>query len=99
MIWGGRAGFSWDSVKKIELDVLPKITRELVTSYLKDVRFNLEKKLLSLTDEMYHTGDGFEKHIKTRLEKFIYLIRHCGHHVGELNRALREWNCIYSEWE
>lgn len=99
MTWGARAGFQWNDVKKIETDVLPKITIDLITSYLKDVKANLEKRLHSFTEEEYHKGDGFENHLKTRFEKFIYLLRHCGHHIGELNRALREWNCTYSHWE
>jgi hypothetical protein len=99
MKWGGRAEFQWKKVRKIEEDVLPKITRSLVSDYLKDVKAQLETTLERLTDEGMLSSDGFEKHLSTRLEKFIYLLRHCGHHIGELNRSLREWNCIISEWD
>ena len=31
-------------------------------------------------------------------EKLVYLLRHNAHHIGELARTLREWDCERIKW-
>ena len=35
----------------------------------------------------------------TRLDKYLYLLRHNLMHMGELNKALRDHNCPRLKWE
>ena len=32
-------------------------------------------------------------------EKYLYLLRHDMHHIGELNKALRDWKCTRISWQ
>ena len=42
MMWGGKAGFDWDKAKNIESQVLPKITKDIVSSYLEEMEERLD---------------------------------------------------------
>ena len=69
----------------ILVDFLEKTEAE-VTSYIKGL--SLEKLL---------EKDGF-KWFSSVFEKLLYLMRHNQHHIGELSRMLREWDCERVKW-
>ncbi|MHA2213265.1 MAG: hypothetical protein ACW992_08905, partial [Candidatus Thorarchaeota archaeon] len=89
MVWGKRGGFVWDDVKDIKSDVLPRITKESQIEYASDIGSCIDSLLKSITPDELSQPDGFHW-FSSVFEKLLYLLRHCAHHVGELNRALRE---------
>ena len=97
MNWGGRAGYNWDDVKDEEKDILPKISKKLVLSYLDEMEKHVTKTISSMDSEQLETKDGFHW-FESVLEKYLYLLRHNMHHNGELSRALRDWGCKRSKW-
>lgn len=72
--------------KGILLDYLEKLEKS-ITEYLKDVKL----------DNLI-TKDGF-KWFSSVFEKLLYLLRHNAHHLGELGRMLREWDCNRMKWQ
>ena len=97
MKWGYRAGYNWDDAKDIEKDVLPKITKKLVLTYLDEMEELVTKTITSMNSEKLETKDGFHW-FDSVLEKYLYLLRHNMHHNGELSRTLRDWGCKRSKW-
>ena len=71
--------------KVILIDFLEKTEIE-VTNYIKELTF---EKLLE-KDDFKWFGSVFEK--------LLYLLRHNQHHIGELARMLREWDCERVKW-
>jgi hypothetical protein len=97
MRWGGRAGFSWDDVKDVETQVLPRITKDLVRSYLDDVEEEVRNTIEHMPLRKMDEKDGFHW-FGSVFEKYLYLLRHTMHHVGELARTLREWELEPARW-
>lgn len=97
MVWGSRAGFDWDTVKDKEKDILPKISKNLVITYLDEIEEQFTKILKSMDSEKLNSTDGFHW-FESVFEKLLYLLRHNMHHNGELSRSLRDWGCKRSKW-
>jgi uncharacterized damage-inducible protein DinB len=97
MKWGGRAGYDWEKSKDIESDVLPKITKKIVASYLDEVEGRLTEVFSSLDANDLSSKDDFPW-FSSMFEKLIYVLRHNMHHVGELSKTLRDWQCTRVEW-
>lgn len=97
MKWGARAGINWDEIKGAEKDVLPRLTKELVSAYLREIGKEWATTLELASDADFLKKDGFHW-FSSILDKLIYLLRHTNYHVGELNRALREWNLVPARW-
>ena len=97
MKWGERAGFSWGKNTNIENDVLPLITKELVLEFLEEVEEELSGRLNSLSLQDLLEKDDFHW-FKCVFEKYIYLLRHNMHHIGEMVRTLREWGQEPAKW-
>jgi len=97
MQWGARAGIVWDDVEDLEKDVLPKLTKELVISYFGEIDRVAADEMKSVPNEGFFKTDGFEG-FNSILDKLMYLLRHTNYHVGELNRALREWGLAPARW-
>jgi len=97
MKWGSRAGFDWDSAEDKEKDVLPKISKKLVTAYLGEMEELVTKTITSMDSEKLAAKDGFHW-FDSVFEKYLYLLRHNMHHNGELSRTLRDWGCKRSKW-
>ncbi|MHA1137891.1 MAG: DinB family protein [Candidatus Thorarchaeota archaeon] len=97
MKWGNRAGFDWDNVKDKEKDVLPKISKELVSTYLDEMEELVTKTICAMDSEKLNSKDGFHW-FESIFEKLIYLLRHNMHHMGQLSRSLRDWGCKRAKW-
>ena len=97
-VWGTRAGFSWDNMKKVEDDILPTITKELVISYIAEVEENLSSLLDGISDDQLLEKDGFHW-FSCVLEKLQYTLRHTAQHCGELSLALRSWDSPHTKWK
>ncbi|MHA2159357.1 MAG: hypothetical protein ACXABE_10700 [Candidatus Thorarchaeota archaeon] len=98
MKWGSRAGFSWDDVKDIQNDILPKISKGLVEEYIEEVKEVLSTKLHDATDDYLLGNDNFKGFLCV-LEKLQYALRHTAQHCGELSLALRSWDSPHSKWK
>ncbi len=97
MKWGARAGYGWREDIDIKKEILPRLTRELVQTYLEETREGLTSVLKSMSAEDLLKKDGFYW-FGSVFEKLIYLLRHTTHHIGELNRTLRDWECEPVKW-
>lgn len=98
MEWGRRADFDWDRTQDIQQDILPKITMDLVGTYKEEMSKKINGILEFLGDEGLQKSDGFHW-FSNIYEKLHYLFRHTDYHIGELGRALREWDCELMKWE
>ncbi len=97
MIWGKRAGYSWDEMKSIEKDILPKITKELVFDYIRETEHKLSNLLKQTPDKELLETDAFHW-FSCILEKLQYALRHTVYHCGELALALRNWDLKHINW-
>ncbi len=97
MMWGGRAGFEWGEGVDIKREILPKLTKDLVNSYLRETKESLGNLLGSTKNQNILEKDGFYW-FSSILEKLMYLLRHTMYHIGELSRALRDWDCEHAKW-
>ena len=97
MKWGGRAGFEWRKGIDRQTEILPKITKGIVLAYLDDMEKDIASKLGSLKLEEVLAKDKFHW-FDSILEKYLYLLRHNMHHIGELIRTLREWELPLAKW-
>lgn len=98
MVWGGKiGGILW---KKESPEVTAsRIEKKNMLEYLEEIRKKLEEKLRSFSDNDLFETDGFSKRQPSRLAKFLYTMRHSMWHIGELSRALREWDCERLVWQ
>ena len=97
MKWGGKAGFDWKEGIDVKKKILPKLTKDLVKSYLTETREKLNSLLSSMTNQDLQQVDGFHW-FDSIFEKMVYLLRHNMHHIGELSRTLRDWDCEPVKW-
>ncbi|MFW9799331.1 MAG: hypothetical protein ACFFD9_02765 [Candidatus Thorarchaeota archaeon] len=97
MKWGARAGFEWSPDTNVEKDVLPRITKDLVNSYMLEIRQQLSEVVNSMDDNEYSDTDAFHW-FGSIIDKLVYCLRHTAHHIGELCRALREWGFEPVKW-
>ena len=97
-MWGTRAGYTWKKEANIEKDILPKITKELVISYIAEVEENLASLLDGISDDQLLEKDGFHW-FSCVLEKLQYALRHTAQHCGELSIALRSWGVPHVKWK
>ena len=76
--------------RKEQINRYNNIKRNDVNRYLELIKYNIEKQLNSYNFEDFFSSDGFKEYIPTILEKYLYLLRHNMHHIGELNKTLRD---------
>ncbi|MFW9802775.1 MAG: hypothetical protein ACFFFC_09000, partial [Candidatus Thorarchaeota archaeon] len=74
MQWGARAGIVWDDIEDIENEVLPRLNKELVNSYLQEIEQKWAETLKSASDSNLLETDGFHW-FSSILDKLIYLLR------------------------
>lgn len=95
--WGGRIGGT-DWKKESPAMRASKISKKDMLQYISETKARLNNKLSSFSEDEVFEGDGFKPHQATRLEKFIYTLRHSMWHIGELGRAMRNWDCERISW-
>ena len=100
MEWGKRAGFSWteDSDEQI-LDQITKLTKEELSAYLNEIEDKISNFLTNASIDKLFSTDGFDNGNLLIIEKMLYLLRHNMHHIGELNKALRDSDRPRIKWE
>ncbi|MHA2365864.1 MAG: DinB family protein [Candidatus Hodarchaeales archaeon] len=98
MIWGKRANIDWnnDSESNI-IEKKSKITKNDLLIYLDETKVTISEVLESMADNELMSKDDF-KWFNSIIEKLLYLLRHNMHHIGELNKTLRDYECKRIEW-
>jgi len=98
MKWGSRiGGVEW---KKESPEVTAsRIKKEIMLDYLEEIKSKLESKLRSFSSEDLFGTDGFSEWQPSRLAKFLYTMRHSMWHLGELSKALRDWDSVRMSWQ
>ena len=98
MMWGGRiGGIDWKT-ESPEVTA-SRVMKEDMLKYLEETKSNLNNKLRSFSEDELFEKDGFKEWQASRLAKFIYTLRHSMWHIGELGRALRDWDCERIIWK
>ncbi|MFX0141474.1 MAG: DinB family protein [Candidatus Hodarchaeota archaeon] len=99
MKWGKRAGINLETDSNEMIDrKQANITKELLLVYLGEIEEQIAKYIENFKDDDLYEKDGFDPHLKSILEKLLYLLRHNMHHIGELNKTLRDWDCQRISW-
>lgn len=99
MEWGKITGINHETdTDEMKIQKQARITKELLLNYLDEIEERITTYIENTSDEDLFEKDGFDPHLKSILEKLLYLLRHNMHHIGELNKALRDWNCQRISW-
>ncbi len=98
MKWGGRiGGIEWR--KESPEVTASRIKKEDMLQYVEETEIKLRQKLMSLSESDLFEVDGFSEWQDSRLAKFLYTMRHSMWHIGELSRALRDYDCKRTSWQ
>ncbi|MHA1353293.1 MAG: DinB family protein [Candidatus Heimdallarchaeaceae archaeon] len=83
-----------------ETEALKTKDKHFFEEYLRKIEEKTFETLEKLSDEKLLEKDGFgKKGFTSRLHKYIYLIRHCMVHLGELSKTLRDKGEENIKWE
>lgn len=95
MVWGKLLG-DVDN-KDLPADAVYP-AKGILIGYLEDMEKKTTTHLKNITFDELLEKDGF-KWFSSVFEKYLYLLRHNAHHLGELGRMLREWDCKRMKWQ
>ena len=100
MEWGKRAGFSWeDDDEKTILKRISSLTKEYLLEYLDEIEIEVSQFLEESSEQDLFGTDEFDHGNLLILKKMLYLLRHNLHHIGELNKVLRDTDSTRIMWE
>jgi hypothetical protein len=98
MEWGKKAGISWENDSESTIiEKKSEITKEGLIIYLEETKNRISSKLKSLKDPEWLKKDDFAW-FDSIMEKYLYSLRHDMHHIGELNKTLRDRECERIKW-
>lgn len=98
MKWGGRiGGIEWRE-ESPEVTA-SRIKKNDMLEYIEETEKKLREKLMSISDNDLFETDGFSEWQASRLAKFLYTMRHSMWHIGELSRALRDYDSKRTRWQ
>jgi uncharacterized damage-inducible protein DinB len=95
MVWGKLLGKK-DNEEATAQDKYP--SKESLLDYLAEIEERIQEYLKHVTLTQLLEKDGF-KWFSSIFQKWLYLLRHNAHHLGELGRMLREWECKRMKWQ
>lgn len=99
MKWGKQAGINWETDSEDEINKKKtNITKASLLRYLKEIENKITDILNNFSDDDFFNTDRFDQGNLYVLEKMLYLLRHNMHHIGELNKVLRDLNCQRISW-
>jgi uncharacterized protein YllA (UPF0747 family) len=91
--WGKRANIEWKNNKNqdVKIDKYSLLSKQYLKNYLLEIKEKVEEKINIIGEKGLLLQDAFsggnEKNI---FDKYLYLLRHNMHHIGELNKTLRD---------
>jgi len=98
MEWGKRANINWEKDTESSIaEKKKKITKDDLLRYLKEIKLRTKSIFESTRDTALYKKDEFHW-FNSILEKYLYSLRHSMHHIGELNKALRDNDCPRIKW-
>ena len=97
MVWGNKGQFNWEKQEPLE-EKFRYLTKSLVIEYLKNTKKAFDNLLDSFEDVSFFEQDDFEW-FSSRLNKYLYLLRHNLMHIGELNKNLRDNQLPRLKWQ
>lgn len=95
MVWGKLLG---DITNKDATAEEKYPNKEKLLQYLLEMEEKITLHLKNIKYEELIAKDYF-KWFSSVFEKLLYLLRHNAHHLGELGRMLREWECTRMKWQ
>ena len=95
MVWGKLLGDTENKDLSVKT-VYP--SKGILIGSLEEINKQITKYLKRIEFENLLQKDDF-KWFSSIFEKLLYLLRHNAHHLGELSRMLREWNCKRMKWQ
>ncbi|HUT81013.1 MAG TPA: DinB family protein [Candidatus Bathyarchaeia archaeon] len=96
MVWGKLLG---GDIKNENIPAVEKYPSKIILiDYLEKIEQEITEYLKNISYEELVQKDGF-KWFSSVFEKLLYLLRHNAHHLGELGRMLREWDCERMRWQ
>ena len=99
IVWGERANIDWEKDNGIKsLETMAKIPKELVRDFIGEIRDSWQIKIKEKSDDYFLSKDDFGT-FASNLERHIYSIRHAAHHIGEMNKELRNFNVKRIKWQ
>jgi hypothetical protein len=99
MQWGKRAGISWDTQSKDEIkSQKSQISKDFMKQYISDIETKANQLVHSMDEKEILIQDEFDW-FETRLEKYIYALRHTMFHIGECNKTLRDKKAKRIKWQ
>jgi uncharacterized damage-inducible protein DinB len=73
-------------------------SKQILLEYQGRLESEICEYLGSKNDSGLEMNDGFKEWLPNVHVKFLYLLRHNAHHIGELARMLREWDAERVSW-
>ena len=96
MNWGAKGNIKWE--EKIPItEKIVFLTKDLLSDYLEEIK-QKTKLIFKNNSIQLLKSDEFQM-FPTRIDKYLYLLRHNLMHIGELNKALRDFNYPRLKWE
>ncbi|MBN1330562.1 MAG: DinB family protein [Candidatus Heimdallarchaeota archaeon] len=96
MQWGRLLGGEIDNENIPAEEKYP--SKAVIIDYMEKIETKIIEHLQNISNEQLFQKDGF-KWFSSVFEKLLYLLRHNAHHLGELGRMLREWDCERMRWQ
>ncbi len=96
-------GMEWNKLLKLmriktKNDELLFLSKSTLFENLRTIEEQMTNYFGNITLDELLKKDDFEW-FDSLFHKFLYLLRHNAHHLGELGRMLREWNAPRMEWD
>jgi uncharacterized damage-inducible protein DinB len=100
MEWGKRAGYSWENDnEEVILKRISSLTKEYLLEYLDEIEIEVSQFLEESSEQDLFSTDEFDHGNLLIIKKLLYLLRHNMHHIGELNKVLRDTDSTRIKWE
>lgn len=90
-MWGSIIGVDWkEDRQEVIREKYGKVSKLFLTEQIRRVKKSIEEQLSDIGDEGLLGRDGFAEWQHSILDKYLYLLRHNMHHIGEINKVLRD---------
>ncbi|MHA1940793.1 MAG: hypothetical protein ACW97P_03605 [Candidatus Hodarchaeales archaeon] len=96
MKWGVKGNIDWKEKKPVEEKIV-FLTKRLLIDYLSEIE-QMTKSIFEDKGSQLLETDEFHW-FPTRVDKYLYLLRHNLMHIGELNKAQRDNKNPRLQWE
>ncbi|MHA1984805.1 MAG: hypothetical protein ACW967_10645, partial [Candidatus Hodarchaeales archaeon] len=99
--WGKRTNIDWENNEDhdVKIGKYSLLSKQYLKNYLVEIKKEIEDKINFIGDTGLLLKDAFSGgNEETVFDKYLYLLRHNMHHIGELNKALRDHKEQRIDW-